>query len=132
VSTPALQNMNALGASCGYLQVNQTLCLPSECATLRVGGNDTCSSILASLDHKISTVTFRSWNPNLNFDCSNIGPFVGKDLCVRYVANAIFASGILLTGQPSRFSFYPRFFPIGTRNHQGVGAHPSSIIITSH
>ncbi|OQD97136.1 hypothetical protein PENSOL_c013G04724 [Penicillium solitum] len=82
VSTPALQNMNALGASCGYLQVNQTLCLPSECATLRVGGNDTCSSILASLDHKISTVTFRSWNPNLNFDCSNIGPFVGKDLCV--------------------------------------------------
>lgn len=85
VSTPALQNMNALDSTCGHLFANQMLCLPSECAIHRVQTNETCSSILSSLDHDIATATFRSWNPSLMFDCSNIGSYVGDDICIRYL-----------------------------------------------
>ena len=86
VSTPALKDMNALGASCSYLHANQTLCLPSKCAIHRVMKNDTCSSIINSLDHEISSATFRSWNPAINVDCSNLNSFVNDYLCVRYVS----------------------------------------------
>lgn len=88
VSTPALQNMNALDTTCSHLFANQTLCLPSECAIHRVKTNETCSSILSSLDHEISISTFRSWNPSIMVDCSNIDSYVGDDLCIRYLLHS--------------------------------------------
>ena len=88
VSTPALQNINALDHMCSHLFANQTLCLPSECAIHRIKANETCSSILSSVSHQVSTATFRSWNPSVMFDCSNIEYYVGYDLCIRYLLHS--------------------------------------------
>jgi hypothetical protein len=84
VSTPVLKDINALDSACSSLRSNQTICLPSQCAIHRVTANDTCSSIINSLDHKVNTANFRSWNPSINVDCSNINSFEGDYLCVRY------------------------------------------------
>ncbi|OJJ85956.1 LysM peptidoglycan-binding domain-containing protein [Aspergillus glaucus CBS 516.65] len=67
-----------------YLQANQVFCLPSQCAIHEVKANETCTSIVDSLGHTVSTATFRSWNPSINVDCSNVDAFVGDYLCVSH------------------------------------------------
>ncbi|KAJ5712177.1 hypothetical protein N7488_006333, partial [Penicillium malachiteum] len=82
VSTPALEEINALDAACQYLTENQILCLPPSCSIYKVGANDTCSSIVATLSREVSTTIFRSWNPSINIDCSNLNSLIGEYLCV--------------------------------------------------
>ncbi|QGA22187.1 hypothetical protein EYB26_009902 [Talaromyces marneffei] len=82
VSTPALTALNGLDPGCNYLTAGQLLCLPSVCQTYQVATNDSCTSIIGNLTRVVSTTTFQSWNPAINYLCSNLYTMVGQYLCI--------------------------------------------------
>lgn len=86
VSTLALAALNGLDSACKYLTAGQLLCLPSICQTYQVGANDSCASITENLTRSVSTTTFQSWNPAINYQCSNLNAMIGQYLCIRYVS----------------------------------------------
>lgn len=83
VSTPLLADLNALGVGCQYLIANKTLCLPGICSIYLVQPNDTCTSILSNISRKVSLPIFRSWNPRVNSQCSNLNTLVDQYICLR-------------------------------------------------
>lgn len=89
VSTPALAILNGLDARCNYLSAGQVLCFPSVCQTYQVGANDTCDSITGNLTRSVSTSTFRSWNPTINYHCSNLYTMAGQYVCIRHAPRLI-------------------------------------------
>ncbi|KAK9794210.1 putative Carbohydrate-binding module family 18 protein [Seiridium cardinale] len=82
VSTGALANTNALDLNCTYLTTGESLCLPEICEIYQVQENDTCNSVLESLERQVSVQTFISWNSNLNSQCSNIQSLSGTYVCI--------------------------------------------------
>lgn len=80
---PLLADLNALGVGCQYLIANKTLCLPGICSIYLVQPNDTCTSILSNISRKVSLPIFRSWNPRVNSQCSNLNTLVDQYICLR-------------------------------------------------
>jgi hypothetical protein len=84
VSTYGLTSENHLDLYCNNFAaaVNSTICLPGKCTPYVWQGNDTCDSVVSSLDG-VTVPQFLSWNPMFNALCLNTASFVGNVVCLR-------------------------------------------------
>lgn len=83
VSTFSLLYENNLEAYCSNFPKSGRLCLPQTCSVYQVQKNDTCSSIIQKHHSSFTATQLKSWNPNINKPCSNLGQLENSYICIR-------------------------------------------------
>lgn len=100
ISTYYLLEANNLDLYCQTFagQVNQTLCVPSQCTTYTWQASDTCDGVVGRLNN-VTLPQFFSWNPNFNSLCLNSPFFIGYEVCLRCVnIRCILSTGHEISG----------------------------------
>ncbi|KAF3221789.1 hypothetical protein TWF106_000153 [Orbilia oligospora] len=62
----------------------KVLCLDnvSPCFLQKVSATDTCSSFLQAIGYNVTENMFRSWNPTIGMDCTNLKYMINKYICL--------------------------------------------------
>ncbi|KAK7732720.1 hypothetical protein SLS63_004975 [Diaporthe eres] len=81
VGTAWLLSDNQLGAFCTKFPAAGTeLCITNKCKTVTVGINTTCAVIANAAG--ITESQFLSWNPVIDYACSNLKSLSGSEVCI--------------------------------------------------
>ncbi|KAI1860784.1 uncharacterized protein JN550_011246 [Neoarthrinium moseri] len=81
VSTLSIVKAGRTDPDCTTLQVGANLCLPEPCTVYRVQYDDTCQSIIDSVEGLRAT-DLLTWNANINPLCSNLGAIAKSLICI--------------------------------------------------
>ncbi|KAF8871691.1 hypothetical protein BD779DRAFT_441450 [Infundibulicybe gibba] len=79
--------------------VGSSMCLSGTCNTYVVKTNDTCVSVAKA--NGISWTQIKSWNTQLNVDCSNIDQQVGHTICLSPPGGAYQPPSLSITFNPA-------------------------------